>query len=81
MPHFMVVQLCEKRSHCINFRSNPYLIRPGTVHDEFIDNEKRAMDTIVTTKASASVTLGGTFHHTTDGFSIRPLHRGKEKAR
>ena len=60
--------------------TTPYLIRPSAVHDEFIDDEKRAMDTVVSAKASASVTLGGTFCHATDGFSIRPLHRGNEKA-
>ena len=52
-----------------------YLIRPGTVHDELIDDKKRAMDTIITTQAGASVTLGGTLCHTIDGFSIGPLKR------
>ena len=32
------------------------------------------MDAIIPAQAGASVTLGGSLCHTTDGFSIGPLH-------
>ena len=57
----------------------PYLIRPSTVHDELIDDEKRAMDPIISTEAGAPITLGGTLCHATDGFSIGPLQTGYER--
>ena len=49
------------------------LVRPGTVHDKLVDDEKGAMDTVIPTQASTTVTLRGPLCHTTNGLCIGPL--------
>ena len=49
-----IAHTCTVHAHahahaCLFIVSLTYLIRPGAVHDEFIDDEQRAVDAIIST--------------------------------